>query len=250
MMMKDKSSASVKSAARAMDILEQVSRRGAATAREISRATGIPESSLSYLLTTLVSRNWLAPAPDRSYVIGPALARVASGNPPSLTERRAAMVRAVARATGETASLFIRRDNDVEVVEVELSSHALRFTPQRGMRVPMYSFASGKALLAAMPRDELDAYLAKVPRTRFTPHTLADEQKLRYDLRLTAARGYALSREEHTIGVMGIGVALDTQYSVSVAIPSPRFEQSTEKTVSGEINRIIDEMSCRETEAA
>ncbi|WEX10529.1 IclR family transcriptional regulator [Chelativorans sp. AA-79] len=242
MMVKEKTPASVKSAARAMDIVEQVSRRGAATAREISRATGIPESSLSYLLTTLVSRDWLSPSADRSYTIGPALSRLAVGNPPSLAERRAAMMRAIAGATGETASLFIRRDSDVEVVDVALSSHALRFTPQKGMRVPLHSFASGKALLSTLPQDLLDEYLATVPRARFTPYTLVDEQSLREDLKRTRDRGYALSREEHTIGVMGIGVALDGQHSLSVAIPSPRFDHLTERKVSDEVIRVVREM--------
>ncbi|WP_205602430.1 IclR family transcriptional regulator [Chelativorans alearense] len=242
MMMKDKQPASVKSAARAMDIVEQVSRSGAATAREISRATGIPESSLSYLLTTLVSRHWLLPGTDRAYVIGPALARLASGAPPTLAERRAAILRAVTRSTGETSSLFIRRGNDVEVVDVELSAHPLRFTPQKGMRVPLHSFASGKALLAALPQDLLDECLAAMPRARFTPYTLVDEESLREDLKRTADRGYALSREEHTIGVMGIGVALDSRYSLSVAIPSPRFDHLTERRIADEIARIVGEM--------
>lgn len=240
--MRDKPSASVKSAARAMDIVEQVSRQGAASAREISRATGIPESSLSYLLTTLVSRDWLSPASDRTYSIGPALSRLAVGNPPDITQRRLAMMRAIARATAETASLFIRRGSDVEVLDVEASSHALRFTPQKGMRVPLHSFASGKALLAALPQDLLEEYLATVPRARFTPYTLVDEQSLRDDLKRTRDRGYALSREEHTIGVMGIGVALDSQHSLSVGIPSPRFDHMTERRISDEIKRVLEQM--------
>jgi len=243
MLTKDKPSASVKSAARAMDIVEQVSRKGAATAREISRATGIPESSLSYLLTTLVSREWLSPASDRTYSIGPAVSRLAAGNPLDITQRRVAVMRAIARATAETASLFIRRGTDVEVLDVEASSHALRFTPQKGMRVPLHSFASGKALLAALPPDLLDEYFATAPRIRFTPYTLVEEQSLRDDLKRTRDRGYALSREEHTIGVMGIGVALDRQHSLSVGIPSPRFDHLTERKIADEIRRGLDELN-------
>jgi IclR family transcriptional regulator, acetate operon repressor len=67
----------VKSASRTIDILEQVARRGPATAREIGRATRIPESSLHYLLATLVERAWLCSLHDRTYTLGPALSRVA-----------------------------------------------------------------------------------------------------------------------------------------------------------------------------
>ena len=63
---------SVKSASRTIDILEQIARRGPATAREIARATRIPESSLSYLLSTLVERDWLCSLGDRTYALGAA----------------------------------------------------------------------------------------------------------------------------------------------------------------------------------
>ena len=220
---------SVKSASRTIDILEQLARQGPATARELSRATRIPESSLSYLLATLVERDWLCNLGDRTYTIGSALSRLATGAAPSPAERRRVQLKLVARATGETVSLFIRRDHEIETIEVELSSQLLRFTPERGMRVPLHSFAAGKALLANMSGAALDAYLAAGPRTRFTPFTLADAADLRRDIAETRKRGYAISREEHTVGIVGLGVAADDKFSLSVAVPTARFDSAFEK---------------------
>jgi IclR family acetate operon transcriptional repressor len=215
---------SVKSASRTIDILEQIARQGPATAREISRATRIPESSLSYLLATLVERDWLCSLGDRTYALGSALCRLAAGATPSPAERRRAQLRLVARTTGETASLFVRRGNEVEAVEVELSSQLLRFTPEKGMRVPLHCFAAGKALLANMSAEALHAYFATSTRTRFTAATLVDEEALRQDLLQTRKRGYAIAREEHTAGIVGMGVAADDEFSLSVAVPTARFE--------------------------
>jgi IclR family transcriptional regulator, acetate operon repressor len=220
---------SVKSASRTIDILEQIARQGPATAREISRATRIPESSLSYLLATLVERDWLCSLSDRTYTLGSALSRLAAGASPSPAERRRAQLKLVGRATGETASLFIRREHEIEAIEVELSSQLLRFTPERGMRVPLHSFAGGKALLANMSAAAFDAYLAAGPRTRFTPFTLVDEADLRRDIAETRRRGYAISREEHTVGIVGLGVAADDEFSLSVAVPTARFDAAFEK---------------------
>ena len=220
---------SVKSASRTIDILEQLARQGPATARELSRATRIPESSLSYLLATLVERDWLCNLGDRTYTNGTALSRLATGAAPSPAERRRVQLKLVARATGETVSLFIRRDHEIETIEVELSSQLLRFTPERGMRVPLHSFAAGKALLANMSGAALDAYLAAGPRTRFTPFTLADAADLRRDIAETRKRGYAISREEHTVGIVGLGVAADDKFSLSVAVPTARFDSAFEK---------------------
>jgi IclR family acetate operon transcriptional repressor len=220
---------SVKSASRTIDILEQIARQGPASAREISRATRIPESSLSYLLATLVERDWLCSLSDRTYTLGSALSRLAAGAAPSPAERRRVQLKLVARATGETACLFIRREHEIETIEVELSSQLLRFTPDRGMRVPLHSFAGGKAVLARMSAAALDAYLASGPRTRFTPFTLVDEADLRRDIAQTRKRGYAVAREEHTIGIVGLGVASDDQFSLSIAVPTARFDDTFEK---------------------
>lgn len=228
MNMKPQSPAAVKSAARALDMIEHVALHGPANARAISRATGIPESSLSYLLATLVDRGWLVQSGDRTYATGPALARIATGAPPPLQERARGMLRDLTGATGETSSLFVRRGDEIEVVDVEVSKHILRFTPQKGLRVPLHSFAAGKALLAALPVRALDAYLDGSARASFTGETLADAAALRRDLAVSRERGYALSREEHTAGVIGIGMALDDTLSMSVAIPSPRFDEAAE----------------------
>jgi IclR family acetate operon transcriptional repressor len=220
---------SVKSASRTIDILEQIARQGPATAREISRATRIPESSLSYLLATLVERDWLCSLSDRTYTLGSGLSRLAAGAAPSPAERRRAQLKLVARATGETCSLFIRREHEIEAIEVELSSQLLRFTPDRGMRVPLHCFAGGKALLANMSEATLAAYLAAGPRMRFSPFTLVGEAELRRDIAETRKRGYAISHEEHTVGIVGLGVAADDQFSISVAVPTARFDRAFEK---------------------
>ena len=227
--MKQQSSPSVKSAARAIDTIEHVALYGPVNARSISRATGIPESSLSYLLATLVDRGWLNQRPDRTYAAGPALARLAARSPRPLVERAQATLGSLAAATGETASLFVRRGDEIEVVDVEHSTHELRFTPQQGSRMPLHCFAGGKALLARLDEDQLAAYFARGPRLRFTDRTIVDERELRRDLERSHARGYAISEDEHTIGVVAVGVALDDQHSLSIAIPSPRFDDEMQR---------------------
>ena len=238
MNMKLQSGAAVKSAARALDVVEEVARRGPANARAISRATGIPESSLSYLLGTLADRGWLAQAADRTYMTGPALQRLAAGAPAPLEDRARTVLRDLTASTGETSSLFARRGDEIEAIEVAVSSHILRFIPQKGLRVPLHGFAAGKAVLAALPAPALDAYFAEGHRTRFTVHTLTDEIALRQDLALTRERGYAIAKEEHTLGVNGIGIALDQTLAISVAIPSPRFDLDTARRTVAALVRV------------
>ena len=196
--MKTQNGAAVKSAARALDIVEHVAFHGPVNARGIARATGVPESSLSYLLATLV-------------------------------DRARPFLRALSSATGETACLFIRRGHEIEVLEVDLSTQDLRFTPQKGQRMPLHSFAGGKALLARLSSEDLDLYLREAQRARFTEYTITGDAPLRREIGQCRVKGYAVSVEEHSIGVNGVAVALDDDHSVSVAIPSPRFSDDVER---------------------
>ena len=226
--MKTQNGSAVKSAARAIDIVEHVALQGPVNARGIARATGVPESSLSYLLATLVDRGWLAQSADRTYSSGPALARLAAGSQAPMADRARPVLRALSAATHETASLFIRRGYEIEVLEVELSTHDLRFTPQAGQRMPLHSFSGGKALLARMPPEELDAYFRESIRARFTPHTICEEAALRREIADCQAKGSAVSLEEHSVGVNGVAVALDDVHSISIAMPSARFSPEVE----------------------
>ena len=241
--MKTQNGSAVKSAARALDIVEHVAFHGPVNARGISRATGVPESSLSYLLATLVDREWLAQAPDRPYSAGPATGRLASGAKTPLVDRARPFLRALSAVTGETACLFIRRGHEIEVLEVELSTHDLRFTPQKGQRMPLHSFAGGKALLARLSPAELDAYLAEAQRARFTDFTIAEEAPLRREIDQCREKGYAISVEEHSIGVNGVAVALDDDHSVSIAVPSPRFSPDMEQRTIGALQEAAEGLS-------
>jgi len=231
-MMKTQNGPVVKSAARAIKVVEHVALHGPVNARGIARATGAPESSLSYLLATLVDREWLAQAADRTYSAGPALGRLAAGARAPLIDRARPFLRALSAATGETACLFIRRGHEIEVLEVELSTHDLRFTPQKGQRMPLHSFAGGKALLARLSADEVEAYLTEAPRARFTDKTIADAAPLRREIGLCRSRGYAVSLEEHSAGVDGVAVAIDDAHSISIAIPAARFSGDVEHRTS------------------
>ncbi len=242
-MMKSQNGPVVKSAARAIEVVEHVALHGPVNARGIARATGAPESSLSYLLATLVDREWLAQGADRTYSAGPALARLAAGARAPLIDRVRPFLRALSAATGETACLFIRRGHEIEVLEVELSTHDLRFTPQKGQRMPLHSFAGGKALLAQLPAAEFDAYLAEAPRARFTDRTLTDAAPLRREIAQCCSRGYAVSLEEHSVGVDGVAVAIDDAHSISIAIPTARFSDDVEHRTSAALKDAAEGLS-------
>ena len=100
-------SSQVKSATRTLDIIEYVvAHNRPLVAQEIAVALGIPVSSLSYLLGTLVDRGYLA-REGRRYSAGPGLERLqARTHGFTLAERAAPLVRALRVQLNETASFW------------------------------------------------------------------------------------------------------------------------------------------------
>ena len=237
-------SAPVKSALRTLDILELLARQARPlTAQEIAVTLGIPVSSLSYLLSTLVDRGYLARA-HRHYRLGPAMALFSGPSAePSLAERAAPIVRAMTRELNETAGFFVLRGFEIEAVASEIGLHALRYTLEVGQRAPLHAFAAGKALLAAMSESELETYFRSAEREAFTPRTLHEEGALRAALDQIRRDGIARTREEHTPGIVGIARAAIVDGEVlgafSIAVPVARLKPAFEKRAVQQLNRAV-----------
>ena len=227
-------SSQVKSATRTLDIIEYVvAHDRPLVAQEIAIALGIPVSSLSYLLGTLVERGYLA-RDGRRYSAGPGLQRLqARSGGFSLADRAAPLVRTLRVQLNETTSFFIRSAWDVEAIVTESSEQALRYSIVTGQRLPMHALAGGKALLAALSDDELDRYFAESERTRFTPTTVTAEKALRRDLAEVRRTGFAITDEEYSLGIRGIARVVtmggEPVGSLSVGIPKARFDDAMQR---------------------
>ncbi|MEO6153198.1 MAG: IclR family transcriptional regulator [Croceibacterium sp.] len=222
-------SSQVKSATRTLDIIEHVVARGRPlVAQEIAVALGIPVSSLSYLLATLVERHYLV-RDGRRYSAGPGLDRLqAKGGGLSLAELAGPLVRTIRVQLNETTSFFVRSGWEVEAIVTESSEQALRYSITTGQRLPLHALAGGKALLATLSEDELERYLAQSERVRFTPSTVTSEKALRREMVEIRRTGFALTDEEFSLGIRGIGrvvtVGGQPVGSLSVGIPKARFD--------------------------
>ncbi|BBC71857.1 IclR family transcriptional regulator [Altererythrobacter sp. B11] len=235
-------SSQVKSATRTLDIIEYVvAHDRPLVAQEIAVALGIPVSSLSYLLATLVDRHYLV-REGRRYSAGPGLERLqAKSGGFSLSERAAPLVRTLRVQLNETSSFFVRSEWDVEATVTESSEQALRYSIETGKRIPMHVMASGKALLAAMSDEELDRYFAESQRERLTPSTVTEEGPLRAQLARIRKDGFAMTDEERSLGICGIGrvvtIGGEPVGALSVAVPKVRFDDALRERVCGLLER-------------
>ena len=168
----------------------------------------------------------------RRYSAGPGLQRLqASPGGFSLAERAAPLVRTLRVQLNETTSFFVRSEWDVEAIITETSEQALRYSITTGARRPMHALAAGKALLARLPDDELDRYFSETEREKFTPSTITAEKALRKDIAEVRRTGFAVTDEEYSLGIRGIGrvvtIGGEAVGSLSVGIPKARFDEAT-----------------------
>jgi len=235
-------SSQVKSATRTLDIIEYVvAHPRPLVAQEIATALGIPVSSLSYLLATLVDRNYLV-REGRRYSPGPGLQKLQMhAEAYTLADRAAPLVRTLRVQLNETTSFFVREGWEVEALVTESSEQALRYAVPTGNRLPVHALASGKALLAKLSDAELDRYFAETDRIRFTPQTVTAEKALRKEIAQIRQTGFSFTDEEFSLGIIGIGRAVtmggEPVGALSVAIPKVRCDEATRARIMDLLER-------------
>ena len=74
--------------------------------------------------------------------------------------------------TGESASLGIRRGDEVVVIERAASGQPLRFDHATGAEIQLHASAMGKVLLAFSLGTAKEIAASQPHMTRYTPHTI------------------------------------------------------------------------------
>ena len=192
----------VKSGARTVELLELLASRQnrPTTIRELSAAMDIPRSSLYALLRTLVGHGWVRSDPTGSvYMIG--IRALLAGTSYLDTDAYLRVVQPYLddlHARFDETFHFGRLDGfDVVYLATRESSQYQRSFSRVGRRLPAYSTALGKALLADRTGADRAAHIP-ARLEPLTPATLTDRSALEADLRARPrARLRRRRRREH-----------------------------------------------------
>ena len=77
-----------------------------------------------------------------------------------------------------------------------------------GSRLPAHATSMGKVLLAHLPPQNLEAYLANAPFEALTKRTITNATDLRRHLALVRQRGWAFADQESEVGIRTVAVPL------------------------------------------
>jgi DNA-binding IclR family transcriptional regulator len=207
---------------KARSILEAVRDRPGIQLPEISRAVGMPKSTVHRLLRTLAALGFLEESgANHGYVIGALVHSLASGKggyDRLLAIARPCMV-ALRDACNETVALHVLEADGWMTIEQVESTHDLRRTiTNLNSPMPLHAAATGKLFLAYMAEEDRARYIESRALTRFTPNTLTSKRRLLSVLEQIRADGYAMSFQEMVIGVAGLSMPISQGGRVSAAV--------------------------------
>ncbi|MFG2078584.1 DNA-binding transcriptional regulator, IclR family [Nonomuraea maritima] len=211
----------VKSAERTVRILEALAdSQNHLTLSELQQRTGFPRSSLHALMRTLVELNWVETDTSRSaFGIGPHALLTGTAyldKDPALPFAQETL-EDLRDEIGQTVH-FARRDGaHVLYLATREARDAAHVIPRVGRQLPAHVTALGQVLLAQLTDDEAVALLPAT-LTSLTEHTITDLAKLTGELDQVRTRGWAYEREQGTLGVACVAVAVDYRIPATDAI--------------------------------
>ncbi len=242
----------VKSADRSFQILEFISiAKEGRSHKDLSQSLGIPGSSLSALLATLVSREYLNFDPvSRRYRIGPEILHLAGRYLANydIVQLGSPILKMLVTSTRESALIAIRRQNNIQIVSKELCSESIQQVIDVGERAPLYATAAGKSILAYFSDEELKTYLSAVKLKPLTPKTITNKKVLMQQLKQISAGAIAYSRrenDEHIIAMAAPIFDLHHRVPASITIPVPvvRFSSEKEKRIEPALREAAESLS-------
>jgi len=178
------------------------------TISQLSQRTGLSRAAVRRCLYTLVKLGFAGADEAQRYSLRPKMLTLANTYTASSTlanaaqpilERMSASYKesfSVATLDGEEI-VYIARTTMTRVMSVDLHI---------GSRLPAFCTSMGRVLLAYLPQDQLEHFLARLQLVQYTPRTVNSKEKLRLMLRNVRRNGYALCDQEYEVGLRSIAV--------------------------------------------
>jgi DNA-binding IclR family transcriptional regulator len=167
---------------------------------ELHQRLGLPKSTIHTIATTLAHHGYLErDQATRRYRLGAALLELAHyvPNQPRLPDLARPYLLRLRDEIGETAALGMYVDGHATLLGIAESHQLITISAPVGKRLPLDAGCFGKLYMAALDEAALSELLAHRPPRDYTPHTIVDPERLRVELAVVQAQGYATDDQEY-----------------------------------------------------
>jgi IclR family transcriptional regulator, pca regulon regulatory protein len=203
----------VLSLARGLRVIEAFeSHTGGRSVAEVARVTGLSRAAVRRSLKTLQVLGYAESAGAvfrlTTRVLRLGFSYLSSASLPGLAQP---ILERVTETVHESSSLSVLEGDEIVYVARSASKRIMSVGLSVGSRLPAYCTSMGRVLLAAMPDEELNAYLKSALVRPLTPKTITDKGLLREIMVRIRADGFALTDEELELGLRSIAVPVQSR---------------------------------------
>ncbi|MEA4894182.1 MAG: IclR family transcriptional regulator [Oscillospiraceae bacterium] len=222
------------------------------TLKKLVEALDLPTTTVFRQVSTLVERQYLEQDPVRkSYKVGPRLLLLTSailGQSDLRSIARPELER-LSDVANETVNLSILLDHEIVYLDIVETHRSVGCITKIGSRVPAYTSAAGKVMLASKSEEYIDDYCRWMADIKpMTDNSITDSVQLRDQLVRARLDGYATDNGEIEPGLICFGAPIlnmnrMTVAAVSVAGPNYRMKEDHEMIIS-EVKQAARRISC------
>jgi DNA-binding IclR family transcriptional regulator len=227
-------SESIRAVERALDVLMCfTSQTPELSMTQISEIVGINKSTVHRLLATLEGKRFVErDSVTGVYRPGIRLLQMAFLTLEHNDLRRMAspFLHTLCDQYRENVNLSVLDDTDVIYLDVIESPQRVKLAAAPGQRLPAFCTASGKAILAFLPEENVQDILAR-GMPRYTENTLTSTEAYFENLRHTREQGFAISEQEFEDGINAIAAPICNKPIASVSIAGPAYRLTRKRMV-------------------
>src|SRR6204780_193561 len=178
------------------------------TISQLSLRTGLSRAAVRRCLYTLVKLGFAGADEAQRYSLRPKMLTLANTYTASSTLANAAqpILERMSAQYGESFSVATLDGEEIVYIARTSVTRVMSVDLHIGSRLPAYCTSMGRVLLAYLPAEQLEQYLARVTLTPHTTRTVTSVEKLRLALRNVRRNGYAVVDQELEVGLRSLAV--------------------------------------------
>ena len=200
------------------------------TISQLSLRTGLSRAAVRRCLYTLTKLGFAGSDDGQCYSLRPRILTLSNTYTASnsLSQSAQPILDRMSAQLHESSSVVTLDGDDIVYIARTTVTRVMSADLHIGSRLPAFCTSMGRVLLAYLPPDQLEAYLARVVLHPYTNRTVNSVEKLRMLLRSTRRAGYTTCDQELEMGLRSI--------AVPVQAPSGRVVAAI--NVSGQAQRM------------
>ena len=189
-----------------LSLLDILAAKGPLTLAELDRTTSFGKTTLFRMMHTLEENDFVAKDTDGRYALGLKLLYLGSSvvARQDLTEVARPHLAAFSAEHGLSTHLARLSSTRVVTIDVETPVADLQVTGRVGMSPRAHSTAMGRAILANLSAEELEAILPQFKYVEYTASSITSAEDLMVLLDQVRKRGYALDINDRYAGFASV----------------------------------------------